>query len=139
VALAASLALNLLLVGAGLGLVSHVRDGGTREARFVRLMPESQRDAARGILDRLGEEREGGAAAMRGVHREILAALRADPFEPDRLARAIEARNTLRADRRRRFQTVILELAPEMTLAERRELADRLERAIRRWTERRGG
>jgi uncharacterized membrane protein len=144
VLLALSLTLNLAVLGAVAG--AHLRD--TRDvSRFPPAERSTLRDAGVGpffdalpreMRTRMGErlrERAGGLGpdrtALAEDFRAMLAALRAEPYDPARLAAVL-------ADQQQRLQArveagraVLLEEIAAMTPRERADFADRLERGFR--------
>lgn len=145
VLLALSLAMNLAVIGAVLG--AHYRDG--RDAR--RFPPPARieaRDSGFGpYLDALPRDvrvRIGMALRDRGVAlgvdratlgREfdrMLAALRADPYDPDALAAVLEGQRSRVAARVDEARHVMLAEIAAMTPEERAAFANRLESRIDR-------
>lgn len=136
--LVASLALNLIIIGAGLGMFSgHVwrkvpprLDLGA--AAIMRALDGPQRNALRNRLHGEGVFHPQDRDAMQSDRMELLAVLRADQFDPDgfrsvlvrqgdRLARGQEALRMFLAD----------EIA-DMNRTERLSFANRVEENMRR-------
>ena len=135
--LVASLALNLLIAGTGVGMI--LRGGpppvAVRDLGFgpfaAALSPEDRAELRRAWLARTGTQ-DDGRRAVRADIRALLDTLRADPFDPGAL-RAIIARGTVRTTGRLQLGMSLIEgrvlaLSPKDRLA----FADRLERELRR-------
>lgn len=146
VVLALSLTFNLLVVGLVVGAKFGDDDRrpdrrGHSESRtrldpalgpFARALPEEERrEAMRALEDRSGPMRPSRAELATQLA-DMLAVLRAEPYDADAL-RSIFAEQ--RAGWNARSDTgreIMLEKIEAMTLAERAEFADRIERGFRR-------
>lgn len=136
IALSLSVALNLavagLAVGARLG-DGHQR-GLPRDMSFgpfsEALGDEDRRAIRRGLVDRIGDFRAAREAA-RVEFETLLAALRADPFDPGAVSAALTSIATRNADRLELGRSLIEARIAEMTPDERLAFADRLERGLR--------
>ncbi|MFN3577976.1 MAG: periplasmic heavy metal sensor [Tabrizicola sp.] len=137
VALAVSVALNLAVAGLVLGawLGDGPRKGMPRDLSFgpfsEALSDKDRRALRRDLMGRLGEFRTSREAA-RAEFNGLLAALRADPFDPEGLKTALAAIERRNAERLELGRSLIEKRLVEMTVEERRAFADRLERGIRR-------
>ena len=135
-----SLTANLLVIGviAGYELRGEDRRGGDRAIGWIlEMVPEERRDMAeahfaeaRAAMDAAGGER---AALMDAV----LAAIRAEPYQPAAVQTAMAAYGDSRSQRwqvlRERMATLLARLTPD----ERATFADRFEERMNRWRERR--
>jgi len=140
-----SLTLNLAVLGAIAG--AHVRDGAD-----ARRLPPPERSALRDVgigpfLDAMPrEDRAALGAAMRervggdiGPDREalandfqeMLAALRAEPYDSDRLDAVLTAQHDRMESRILAGQAVLIEAIAKMSPTERQAYADRLEAGMR--------
>ena len=138
IALAVSVALNLLIIGLVAGAV--LRDGGP-QGRMVRdldfgpfteaLTPED-RDALRRDFIRQAPDLRDMRRQMRDDFRTVLAALRADPFDAEALRDVMANQGDRMAARLALGQDLILARIAAMTPAERAAFADRLERRLER-------
>ena len=135
IAFAISVALNLAVAGLVAG--AWIRDGGPGGfGRDLSLGPFSEalsREDRRAIREEILANREAFAEGRRAAKAEfdtLLAALRADPFDPgavDAALGAIVARNAGRLDKAKDLlEARIVDMAPEDRLA----FADRLEGAL---------
>ncbi len=152
IALAVSLALNLLVAGMFLGVwiksPEKPAPGATNDARLLRddarllrdlglgpflsaFPPDSRRRVAQRIRAEVGSLADGRAALVREL-KEMLDLMRADPFDPEALARVVEAQKQRLHQRADVGREVVLEAIIQMSPEERRAYADRLERALRR-------
>lgn len=139
IALAVSVTLNLVIAGLVGGAI--LRDGPPgrmprdRDLAFgpfaEALRPEDRRELRRALLDRAPDLRE-ARRLMRGDAEALLAALRADPFDPAALDAAmatmrgrLEAQLALGGEA---LRGLLLGMEP----AERLAFADRLEKSLRR-------
>ena len=137
IALALSVALNLavagLAVGAWLGDGPH--RGMPRDMSFgpfsEALDDDDRRPIRRALLERLGEFRE-QREATRAEFETLLAALRAEPFDPAALTAALAAIESRNAERLELGRSLIEARLIEMSTEERRAFADRLERGLHR-------
>lgn len=136
-----SLAANLAVLGLIGGAVIGVRDADEEAARrlpfLLRVMPETRHDEALALMEESRAEREVLEQARAAAEAELLAAIRAEPFEPARLDTALAARTEATNERRGLVRAHMLELAGRMTPSERAEMADRMERMLAGWRERR--
>ena len=140
VALAISVALNLLVAGLALGSLFHMggRDGRpemTRDLAFgpfgESLRPEDRR-ALRDYLKARAPELRSAVGQRNRDLAAVQAALRATPFDPALFSAAIDAmRGRLEGQLTLGFDGLI-EVVKNMPDPERRALADRLDRGMRR-------
>lgn len=138
-----SLAVNLLVLGTAGGLLVRGRawQDEPPDARlvfdlglgpYVRALSPEDRDGLRAAAASRRADFRGNRADMRRTFEETLAALRADPFQPERLS-AVIARQGEIADRGRQIgQDLFIAHVAAMTPDARHALADRLETSVRR-------
>lgn len=146
IVLIASLALNLLIVGlvAGALLRHHGFDGRPplRDLGYgpfgAALSPEDRHELGRRMGDRAGDLRN-NRQDLRRQFAEMLAALRAQPFDAAALAALVEQQKIILAERQAIGQALLLERIAAMSDAERAAFADRLERTMRRVARERRG
>ena len=138
IALAVSLALNLAVAGlvAGAWLSDHgPRRDMPRDLSFgpftEALSPQDRRALRREFLSRAPEFRAARQEA-RAVFDRLLAALRAEPFDPAALTSALAAIQTRNSDRLELGRSLIETRLLTMEEADRRAFADRLDAALRR-------
>lgn len=143
IALFASLALNLLVVGlvAGAVLSEGRRDGGPDRRPALAdlgfgpyveaLRPRDRMALARGLRRESGAFRD-NRAEVRAQFQEILAALRADPYDPAALEALVTAQQSKLAERQALGRGLLLERLEAMEPAARAAYADRLEALLRR-------
>lgn len=135
--LVVSLALNLLVAGLVAG--AWLRDGrpGTRDRDpgfgpfGEALSPEDRRELRRAFMARMPEMRE-NRAALKADLQDVVAALRADPFDPAALSAAMDAALARMAGRIEVGQELLVQRITAMDAAERAAFADRLEAALER-------
>jgi hypothetical protein len=136
-----SLTANLLVIGviAGRELRGEAGRGGADRAIgwIVEMMPETRREMAVAHFAQV-EPALDSADGERGARVDaILAAIRAEPYEPSAVEAAMAAFGESRAGRwavlRERLATLLAELTP----AERAAFARRFEERMDRWRERR--
>jgi uncharacterized membrane protein len=136
-ALIVSVALNLAVAGLVLGawLGDGPRKGLPRDMSFgpfsEALSDQDRRALRKGLMERMGEFRTSREAA-RIEFAGLLAALRADPFDPAALKAALAAIETRNAERLELGRSLIETRLVEMSTAERQAFADRLESGLRR-------
>lgn len=137
VVLAISLALNLAIVGLAAGAM--LRNGGPPgrdDDRDFGLGPladalsrEDRRALRSAFLDRYADGL-GGRAALRADFDALLAALRAEPFDPAALDAAFASIAARNADLLDRGRAVVADYLKGMDAATRADFADRLETAL---------
>lgn len=138
IALAVSVALNLLIIGLVAGAA--LRDGGPRD-RMVRdldfgpfteaLRPEDREGLRRDFIRQAPDMRD-MRRQMREDFATVLAALRAEPFDAEALRDVVANQGERMAARLALGQDLILARIAAMTPAERAAFADRLERRLER-------
>lgn len=138
IALAVSVALNLLVAGLVAGAV--LRDGGPRERMlrdldfgpFTEALSPEERDALRrDFVARAGGLRD-MRAAMQGDLAALLAALRAEPFDMAAARSVLEGQQQRVQSRLILGQDLLLERLAAMPPEARARFADRLEQRLRR-------
>lgn len=137
IALAVSVALNLAFVGMAAG--AFLRHGPPdRMVRDLDFGPFgeafSREDRAlmrEGFLSRAGNLRD-LRDGMRQDAQALLAALRADPFDPARVEAALAGQGRRMAERLELGRSLVLERIAAMSPQDRAAFADRLERAMMR-------
>ncbi|MGR3321436.1 MAG: periplasmic heavy metal sensor [Pseudooceanicola sp.] len=141
----ASLALNLLVIGALAGLVAvHDRDDPRRPPRLDRSVGPLTHALSDEDKRRIGREmrrayREGrpSRAEFYAEYQQVIAALRADPYDPSIVADSLRRQLDASAERQRIGQDLLLERLAAMTPEERAEFAARLEEGLARVRDRR--
>ena len=137
IALAISVALNLAVVGVVAGAVLR---GGTMRDQMVRDLgfgpfAEALTDTDRTSLRRAFVQRSPGLRDLRETMRQdmsnVLAALRARPFDPGAMRSALEAQAERLNGQMKLGQELLAERIDAMTEAERLAFADRLETSLR--------
>lgn len=138
-ALFVSVAVNLLVVGSvvGLMLTHGHRDGwqarggdrGAGFARYVRALSPEDRAALRDAYraGRGGDDGGDRRAAWRVDQADLLAELRADPFDPGAVGAVFERQITRMSAGMARGQSLLLDRIAAMSAAQRAAFADRLE------------
>ncbi|MEM9756769.1 MAG: periplasmic heavy metal sensor [Pseudomonadota bacterium] len=149
IALIVSLALNLLIVGAIAGLVLNAggrRPGGDnpgfRAIGLGPVLPALPREDRRALFHRLGESRADLARQSRPLGDAMVSfveALRAEPFDRDAAAMALDAQRRHGAALQEQGHEILLDQLDAMTAEARAEMADRLEASLRRVLARGGG
>ena len=137
IALALSVALNLAVAGLAVG--AWLGGGGHRDmprdmsfGPFSEALDSSDRRAIRrALLERMGEFRASRAEA-RAEFATLLDSLRADPFDPEAMKTALAAIEARNAQRLELGRSLIERRLIEMSDADRRAFADRLEKGLRR-------
>lgn len=135
-ALIVSVALNLAVAGLVLGawLSDGPRRGMPRDMSFgpfsEALSDQDRRELRKALMDRAGEFRSARDAA-RAEFETLLAALRADPFDPDAMKSALAAIETRNAERLQLGRSLIETRLIQMSAEDRQAFADRLERGLR--------
>jgi uncharacterized membrane protein len=137
IALAVSVALNLLIVGlvAGAMLRGGPPDRMVRDldfGPFTEALTSEDRDALRRDFIRQAPDLRDMRRQMRDDFRSVLAALRADPFDVEALRDVVANQGDRMAARLALGQDLILARIAAMTPAERAAFADRLERRLER-------
>lgn len=136
IALAVSVALNLAVAGlaAGAWLREGPGHGMPRDMSFgpftEALSDSDRRELRRALGDRASEFRE-ARQQMRADREALLAALRAEPFDPAAVDAALEAIVRRAGDRLDFGRDLIAGRILAMTAAERQAFAERLERGLK--------
>ncbi len=145
IVLIVSLALNLAVAGAiggwvlrhGIGARA---DHGPHSARLANLggplthaLDTEGRAAIAARLRAQGEAQETRRAALREGFEALLGDLRAEPFDPARVAAHLEVQRAQVADRLKAGHTALVAHLAQMSTPERAAYADRLEERVRRW------
>lgn len=136
-----SLTANLLVIGVVAGHElrrDHPRGADRAVGWILELVPEGRRAMAEAHfaealaqVDAADRERAGDAAA-------VLAAIRAEPFEPAAVQSAMAGYGAARAERWAILRERMASMLAEFTPAERAAFADRLQDRMSRWRKRRG-
>lgn len=146
VLLGLSLALNVLVLGVVLGgILGHRHDDGPdrRDDRFAEVGPYSRalsdadRAALRNELRAAWPQLRENRTAVRDSFREVLAALRAEPYDPGRVETLLVAQSDRISSQIALTRGLLLSRLAEMSPDERKAFADRLEQVIRRGPPRR--
>lgn len=130
--LVASLSLNLILVGLILGAARYNPPprlaGPPGEFRLLeRAMPEDARKALRAEMRRNGAHFKARGEALQVIRRDMIAALRRDPFDEAEMQRVFTAQRTFWKDLGQDAQALMLRQISEMSPEARAQLAANLE------------
>lgn len=133
IALAVSVALNLGVLGLAAGAILHDgpgRPGMVRDMGFgpfdAALRPEDRDDIRKSLMRHAGDLRT-ARAEMQADAKAILAALRAEPFDPAQLTGALGAQQQHLAERLKLGTGVIGDFLVNLPAEDRIAFADRLE------------
>lgn len=135
IALAVSVALNLAVAGMFAGSFLHDRErrDDVREVGFgpfsEALSREDRRALRKALLARMPEMRQARQEAGQDAQ-NLLAVLRADPFDPGQLSAMMEAQRARMAGRFEVGQDLMRDLLVAMTPEARLAFADRLEKRL---------
>ncbi len=139
IVLFASLAVNLLVAGLVVGALlagPHGRDRtalrGLGYAPFVNALPKQDRHALNHALERNEDSFRVNRAELKARFEELLAALRADPFDSNEVKRLFAEQRNRILERQRLGQDSLLERIIAMSPEERSAYADALDRNIKR-------
>ncbi|MCK0138412.1 periplasmic heavy metal sensor [Aliiroseovarius sp. F47248L] len=146
VLLVVSLTLNLLV----LGLVIGAKLGGHRDQGFDPRGPNrgairdlgfapvagalersDRREIGKILRDRSGSFAE-NRKKLEAEFQDMLSTLRADPFDPEALLLTMTQQSERMRQRGELARSVLVERIAQMSMSERREFADRIERSIRK-------
>lgn len=121
-----SLGLNVLIGSLAIGtLVGREGGRGGRAEPLVWALPDTDRQALRDALPRTSRE------DRRARFETLLDAIRADPFEPDRLRALLSRQRALGAERAERAEAAVVRRLSQMSLEDRAAYADRLAHGVR--------
>jgi uncharacterized membrane protein len=137
----ASLALNLLILGAIVGWVlspdgPRRDDGPARSlmgAPFAEALSRPDRRALLGQMRRRAERIEGNRDELRQRFETLLDALAADPWDRVAVETVLEAQRVAALERQVIGEELLLDRLDAMSVDERRAYAQRLEERVRRW------
>lgn len=139
IVLGVSLALNLLIAGIVAGALMRFGGGDHPRSRvnyalpYVQALPASDRRAVMRAIRREGREGgQSGHEARKSLYEDMLAALRADPFDPETAEQLLERQARASARIQSLARTVWLERVAMMSAEERQAYADRIEATLRR-------
>lgn len=139
VLLVASLALNLLVLGAVGGALWHggphhedrARRHGHTGGPLTRALSDEDRHAILKQMRAARDQGTEGRANLDAAMKALVADLRAQPFDRDAAARHLAQQRAFFSDRIARGQNLLLDRLAEMTQAERAAYADRLQAALK--------
>lgn len=141
----ASLAVNLLIFGAVAGHVLRDKPHGRvpRMDRFeapmtFALTPEDRRAIGKALRRDYRENRP-SREEITAEYQGVIAALRADPFQPELVERAFERQRASAATRMEIGQALLMQRLTEMSAQDRHDFADRLEEGLKRGPKPRDG
>lgn len=133
-----SLAVNLLVLGAVAGHVLNdkPRDRVPRVDRVeapmtFALTHKDRRDIGRALREEYRQNRP-SRQEIQAEYRGIIAALRADPFDPDVVASGLERQRLATQSRMEIGHDLLLQHLIDMSADDRRAFADRLEEGLKR-------
>lgn len=134
--LVASLAMNLLVVGALVGAAikggGPWRGGDHHAGPMARALdPEDRRVLRKRMIETRTDSRD-GRKAHRAAMQELVTLLRATPYDAEAVQTQMQEVRGQFLNRMERGQALLLGRLSEMTQAERAAYADRLEEALRR-------
>ncbi|ARE39620.1 hypothetical protein RGUI_1479 [Rhodovulum sp. P5] len=140
VTLGISLTLNLLIVGIVAGAIISHRPGGPMRGDpslrefgpYGRAFGDEDRAALRQAFREQAPRLQENRKAVRAAFGDVLAALRAEPYDGDRVRDLLQAQHTRIQDRVTLTREVFLKRLEAMTPEQRADFADRLERTLRR-------
>lgn len=140
IALAVSVALNLAVAGLAAGAFfkhggPEGRDGMIRDLGFgpyTEALAPADRDALRRAFIAKVPDMRKSRTAMRQNQQDLLTALRAQPFDKDRLVAVMQAQSDRASAQFGTGQALLQELLLNMSVESRREFADRLEQRLAR-------
>lgn len=145
-ALAVSVALNLLVVGVGVGAMFHNDEAGRDEmgrdlgfGPFAEALRPEDRRALRKSLMQKSPEIRAAMALRRADMTALLAALRAVPFDGAALNGALDGMRLRLEGQLKLGHQALGDVLAAMPEAERLQVADRLERGLRRMGKKDGG
>jgi len=132
-----SLAANLLVVGAVVGIIANggpprVNPSADSTVLFLRALEAEDR---RAMLKKLREAGQGPVSAHRDARaqfRAMVTAIRAEPFDPAAVERVLAAQSQLAETRRTLGQGVFIDRITQMTPDERAAFAARLEEVLKK-------
>ena len=134
IGLAVSLVLNLALIGFLVGAAgqpppwrSSGFDATAGFSRLVRFLPEERRAAVFGNGDDLRREIRQSLRTMRRAQHSIEEALAAEPFDPDRLAAALEDFRAQFTTNQQRSHAGLVSIMGRLTPDERRKFVESIQ------------
>lgn len=143
--LIASLALNLLVIGAATGAMWSHRHGHHRLAGergllgFVRELPNERQSKIREVLEAEREKLKPLRETARAKWAETNEVLGTEPFDKDKYKAALDRMNEAQMQVRATITDAMVDLAARLTPEERRVLKEWRERKSRRWHRRHWG
>jgi len=107
-----------------------------QQSRILRMVPEARREDARVILLARQDEYKAARLALQKAQQAVVEAIRQDPLDTDRLDAALAERQAVSSRLWGIGYEQMAAIALHLNVAERAELAQRLEERTRRWLER---
>ena len=129
IALALSIAVNLLLAGIFAGRAFHRRPPPPERGMALRGEPDGRRAPLRGLLREHGDELREKRRAIGEARRTARTALEAEPFDRGALERALEALRKETGESQAIMHRAIVEAASKGSPEERRKLGRALDRS----------
>lgn len=138
--LVGSLALNFLVIGAVIGTLL---SDGPRKLRapqgefevgpFTRALGEEDKQTVqKNLRDKISERGHDDRRKARELLLELIEAIRADPFDPERVLAQFKSMNQLGESRRVQGESALVEAISKMSAEDRIAYADRLENQFRK-------
>lgn len=144
IVLFASLALNLLIIGAVAGVLLGAQKGGPDRVPpsalvrdlglgpYMRALSKDDRTELRKSAHDHKPRLSGGRKEMRAAFRETIEVLRADALDAERLRSLIQRQAEVADQGRQLGQDLLVARISAMSMAQRHMLADRLEKSMHR-------
>ncbi|MEO1458620.1 MAG: periplasmic heavy metal sensor [Pseudomonadota bacterium] len=141
--LVVSLSANLLVAGVFIGQMARSMMAETPrlmrgERIMLRVIPEAYQQELRAAIKADRPVVHGVRVRMHRANLAIIAAVKAEPYDPTALDQAFSERLRLRGELQRNWHRRLRDYAGRMSVEERLELAARLKRMTVRWAARHG-
>jgi len=138
IALALSLAANLLVVGLGIGMATHFKAfGGPPRASdaggayTTALSPKDRREIGRDLTAQFRDTRQSRTEVL-GEYRAMLQILKTEPFDRAAAESILQRQSDIADQRRKAGERALLNRLEAMTPAERAAFVERLENGLAR-------
>lgn len=107
-----------------------------RQSRILHMVPEAQQDGVKEILLERQDDLDQARREMRAAQMDFIAAIRQEPFDPQKLEAALARRQAASGAFWRIGMDQVARIALALDASGRTELADQLEERTRRWMKR---
>lgn len=130
--LAASVLLNVLLVGVLIGTLSHTMlwrmEKGKQAVMFLKDLPPARREMVIQTIKKMKKESRESRKKIKTAREEVINAFAAPEFDPERFDRSVAAMNAIMGELTDNIAEETKKIALELSPEERKELANTMKK-----------